>query len=409
MLPLLLGISIDTGGSMVSRPRSTPMNSNREERQSELRASLTLSLAEGLGPSAFQSLLQRFGSASQAVAASDADLLQSGLRPQQLAGLRTVDPREVEQLMQWGEAEGRQLLAFTDPAYPPQLRAIADSPPVLYVIGDPSLLSGPIVAVVGSRKASHYGALQARRLAAEIAASGLTLVSGLAYGIDVAAQEAALKAGGAVLSVAGHGLDTIYPSSHAAVAAKIAAQGALVSELPPRTKAKPEFFPRRNRIISGLSLGICVIEAALPSGSLITARCAAVQGREVFALPGPVNLPTSRGCHQLLREGASLLEGVDDLLSTLAKRLENWLPPAASAVKGGVEGTGQADQLAAALSSMPAGAHPVIEALSAGALSIEALLDCVDLPPTELAGVLLELEMGALVKQGRDGRYERAN
>ena len=386
------------------------MNPNEEERPSELWASLTLSLAEGLGSGAFQSLLERFGSASQALAASDADLLQAGLRPQQLAGLRTVDPGEVERLLQWGEAEGRQILAFTDPVYPPLLRSIADSPPVLYVIGDAALLSGPVVAVVGSRKPSHYGTLQARRLAAEIAASGLTLVSGLAYGIDVAAQEAALQAGGAVLSVAGHGLDHLYPSSHAAVAAKIAAQGALVSEFPPQIKAKPEFFPRRNRIISGLSLGICVLEAALPSGSLITARCAANQGREVFALPGPVNLPTCRGCHQLLREGAFLLEGVDDLLSALAKGLENWLPHAASAggAKGEVEGGGQAHQPDAALSSMPADAHLVIEALSAGALSVEALLDCVDLPPAELSGLLLELEMSSLIKQGRDGRYERA-
>ncbi len=383
------------------------MKSNREELPGELRACLTLSLVEGLGSGAFHSLLERFGSAARTLTASDGDLLGASLRPQQLAGLRTVDPRPVERLLQWGEKEGRRILAFTDTAYPPQLKSIADAPPVLYVIGDPALLSGPVVAVVGSRKPSHYGVVQARRLAAEIAASGLTLISGLAYGIDVAAQEAALKAGGTVLSVAGHGLDHLYPGSHAAVAARIVEQGALVSEFPPEIKARPELFPRRNRIISGLSLGICVIEAALPSGSLITARCAASQGREVFALPGPVNLPTSGGCHQLLREGAFLLERVEDLLSVLAKGLEQWLPPAAGAAGEAREGAGRRD--AALLSSLPAGAIAIVEALSTEALPLEALLDRVDLKPADLSALLLELDMAALVKQGRDGRYERLN
>ena len=382
-------------------PKPTPA-----ERSGELWSCLVLSLAEGIGPGAFHKLLERFGSAGQALAAGDAELLESGLLPQQVAGLRTVDPREVEALLQWGEREGRQLLAITDPAYPPRLRSIADGPPVLYVIGDPSLLSGPVIAVVGSRKPSHYGILQARRLAAEIAASGLTLVSGLAYGIDVAAQEAALKAGGAVLSVAGHGLGHLYPGSHAAVAAEIASRGALISEFPPELRARPEFFPRRNRIISGLSLGVCVIEAALPSGSLITARCAATQSREVFALPGPVSLPTSRGCHQLLREGAFLLEGVDDLLSVLAGELEKWSSSApAGAPAAAAGGSARDDQ---ALASLPTGASSVIEALSTGALPAEALLERVDLDPAGLSGLLLELEMAGLVSQNPDGRYERS-
>lgn len=212
---------------------------------------------------------------------------------------------------------GMQLLCWGDAAYPPLLRQIHGPPPVLFIQGNADLLRHPQLAVVGSRRASREGLRNARDLAADLAAAGVTVTSGLALGIDAAAHAGALEAGGRTLAVLGTGVDRLYPAQNRVLGERIAREGALVSEMCPGAPPRASHFPRRNRIISGLSLGVLVVEAGLRSGSLITARLALEQGREVYAVPGSIRNPASRGCHRLLRQGASLVESVDDILGEL--------------------------------------------------------------------------------------------
>jgi DNA processing protein len=218
------------------------------------------------------------------------------------------------------------LLRQGQPGYPPQLACIPDPPELLYFRGDPAVLSAPAIAIVGSRRPTPAGRATAFEFARRLASHGLVVTSGLAAGIDAAAHRGALAAGGATVAVCGTGLDRTYPEAHAALAAEIAAQGAVVSEFPPGTKPLPHHFPRRNRLISGLSLGVLVVEARHRSGSLITARLAAEQGREVFALPGSIHNPLARGCHRLIRDGARLVETVQEVVAGLQADLFAALP-----------------------------------------------------------------------------------
>jgi DNA processing protein len=210
------------------------------------------------------------------------------------------------------------LITWDDERYPPLLRDIPSAPAALFVAGDPDVLWQPQVAVIGSRNPTAGGRDNARNFAGELALRGMTITSGMAAGIDSVAHAAALDAGGSTVAVAGTGLDVVYPASGRELAERIRGQGALVSELPPGTPARRAHFPSRNRIISGLSLGVLVIEAGLRSGTLITARLAATQGRDVFALPGSIHNPLAKGCHRLIREGARLVESVDEILTELA-------------------------------------------------------------------------------------------
>ena len=214
-------------------------------------------------------------------------------------------------------AGGARPIAFNDPDYPPQLGDIPDPPVLLYVKGSLKPEDQLAVALVGARKASPYGMRIAERLASSLARVGITVVSGLARGIDAAAHKGALKAGGRTLAVMANGLSEIYPPEHDKLAEEIAAQGAILSEMPMRQSAQSDLFPRRNRIISGLSLGVVIVEAAPRSGSLVTAHHAMEQNREVFAVPGPVDSLLSRGCHHLIRDGAKLVESVEDIMAEL--------------------------------------------------------------------------------------------
>ncbi|NZA25831.1 DNA-protecting protein DprA, partial [Luteimonas sp. SJ-92] len=218
----------------------------------------------------------------------------------------------------WLARPGHHLLGWHDPDYPPLLRAAPSPPLALFVAGDPMLLWHPAVAVVGSRSPSAGGRDNARAFAHALAASGLGVTSGLALGIDTAAHLAALAAGGPTVAVLGSGIDRPYPRTNAALHARIAEAGAVVSEHPPGTGALREHFPSRNRIIAGLSLGTLVVEAAQRSGALITARQAAEAGREVFAVPGSIHNPVARGCHRLIRDGAALVERADEVIAALA-------------------------------------------------------------------------------------------
>ena len=223
-------------------------------------------------------------------------------------------------------AAGSTLLRLGAPGYPGQLAAIADPPAWLHLRGDPAVLAAPAIAIVGSRRPTPAGRATAFEFARQLAACGLVVTSGLAAGIDAAAHRGALAAGGRTVAVCGTGLDQTYPPGHATLAAEIAAQGALVSEFPPGTLPLPHHFPQRNRIISGLSLGVLVVEAQHRSGSLITARLAAEQGREVFALPGSIHNPLARGCHRLIRDGARLVETVQEVVAGLQADLFAALP-----------------------------------------------------------------------------------
>lgn len=226
--------------------------------------------------------------------------------------MRTTDDAE------WLLDGRHQIIRHDDDLFPRLLQQIPNPPLLLYVNGDPDLLQLPALAIVGSRNPTAGGERNAFEFARHLASIGFTIVSGLAQGIDTAAHRGALAAGGATIAFLGHGIDRIYPASNKPLAEEIAASGALVSEFPLGTHPGKELFPQRNRLISGISLGTLVVEAARRSGSLITARLAAEQGREVFALPGSIHNPLARGCHQLIRQGAKLVESTDDIVSELA-------------------------------------------------------------------------------------------
>ncbi|MDB6087930.1 MAG: protecting protein DprA, partial [Gammaproteobacteria bacterium] len=275
-----------------------------------------LARAPGLTAEHVRALLAATGGEADFVRGSRA-LAEVGIPRAAKAFLASPDEAALRSDLQWIEASGAQLVLCTDTVYPPLLAQTTGAPPVLFVLGSVASLHSPQLAMVGSRSPTAAGRKTARDFAAWFARAGLTVTSGLAVGVDAASHEGALLVGGLTVAVFGTGLDQVYPSENAALAARIRERGALVSEFPPRTRPLRVNFPRRNRIISGLSYGTLVVEAARRSGSLVTARLAAEQGREVFAIPGSIHSPVSRGCHQLIRDGAKLVEAVDDVLSEL--------------------------------------------------------------------------------------------
>lgn len=241
-----------------------------------------------------------------------------GLRAKLLEQWFAVTDEQIEQALNWAEQPGQCILTLDDERYPEILREISDPPILLYVRGDVELLHAPQLAVVGSRHASRQGLQIAEDFAAYLSSQGLCITSGLAHGIDAAAHRGGLKGIGQTLAVVGTGLDRIYPAANQNLARQIAQQGALVSEYPLGTRPLAQNFPKRNRIISGLATGCLVVEAALRSGSLITARQAMEQGREVFAIPGSINNSLAKGCHQLIKQGAKLVESSQDIFEELA-------------------------------------------------------------------------------------------
>ena len=271
-----------------------------------------------MGGAQLIALIEKFGGVDALVRASRRDLERAGLAADSIDALRHPDEELLAGDQAWLAGAGDHLLPFDDERYPALLRDTPSPPAALWVDGDPDVLWQPQIAVIGSRNPTAGGRDNDRDFATELSARGLAVTSGLASGIDSVAHRAALDAGGFTVAVAGTGLDTVYPASGRPLAERIRAQGALVSEFPPGTPARRHHFPSRNRIISGLSLGVLVIEAGLRSGTLITARLAAGQGREVFALPGSIHNPMAKGCHRLIRDGARLVENVDDVMQELA-------------------------------------------------------------------------------------------
>ena len=363
-----------------------------EERDAWLRLKLT----PGVGDATARKLLAAFGlpgalfsRAQSALTAVVGPALATRLQTEP-EGWRELCARTAA----WLDAgEGRrQLLTLGDPGYPPELLQTEDPPLLLHVEGDLAALRHPLrLAVVGSRNPTAQGADHARAFAQALAGAGACIVSGLALGIDAAAHEGALAAGGSTLAVVGTGLDLVYPRKHQALAQRIAAQGALVSEYPLGTPPQAANFPRRNRIISGLSQGVLVVEAALQSGSLITARQAAEQGREVFAIPGSIHSPQSRGCHALIRQGAKLVESAQDILEELRCSPATGIDGMAATGDGG---EGKQDD-------------PLLQALGYEPCGIDALQARCGLDTATLQARLLELEFDGLVARLPGGLYQR--
>jgi len=260
-------------------------------------------------------LRAHFGSVDRIATASEADLAAAGLAPQAAQQLARSDAAQLDVDLRWTTGNGHLLITLDSPYYPDLLKQLRGAPIALFMRGQVATLSTPQLAIVGARNPTRLGRETAEAFAQHLAACGLTITSGLAVGIDGAAHRGALKGNGLTVAVCATGLDTIYPREHRELAESIC--DALVSEFPPNTPPLKFHFPRRNRLISGLSLGTLVVEAAIHSGSLITAKFAADQGREVFAIPGSIHNPLARGCHQLLKNGAKLVESADDVLAEL--------------------------------------------------------------------------------------------
>jgi len=304
------------------------------------------------------------------------------------------EERQTEAALEWSAGDGCTLLLFEQTSYPALLREIDCPPPLLFVQGDVGALSLPTIAMVGARRCSEYGRQQALWLATELAARGLVISSGLAQGIDAAAHQGALAGGGVTVAVLGTGIDRVYPQSHEDLAERIKNRGALVSEFPLGMPALPANFPRRNRIVTGLALAALVVEAGLRSGSLISARLATEQNREVLAVPGAINRATARGCHQLIRQGAKLIEGPEDVLEELPAQVQNKLHPQIDVEQTAAENRHQ----------LPASALLILEQLEGGSSLYDTLLERTRLPASELTALLLELQMAGLVKN-QSGRY----
>jgi DNA processing protein len=348
---------------------------------------LRLCRAENVGPITFFQLLRHFGSAEAAIAALPELAARGGRRRPLRAPSRATAERELAE----HERLGATLIGWGEPGYPERLANIPDPPPFLAVLGYPHLLEQPCVAVVGARNASTNGRLIARQIAAGLGAEGFCVASGLARGIDAAAHEAALDIG--TVAVVAGGIDVVYPKENQALYEAIVAQGAIVCENPPGTEPQARHFPRRNRLIAGLSLGVCVVEAAARSGSLITARLALEQGREVFAVPGSPLDPRAHGANDLIRNGAVLTETAADIVGTLAASLRTPLEqPVDTAFEPEAPPAPSDDALEAAR-------RTIQESLSPTPVAADELIRALGIPAPLLSTVLLELELA--------GRLER--
>ncbi len=308
------------------------------------------------------------------------------------------DAERIARDLAWLEGPNRRLVTVDDPLYPLPLAAIPGMPPALFVEGDPALLSRPQVAIVGSRAATMAGREAAFDFAARLAAAGFAITSGLAAGVDGAAHRGALAAQGVTIAVCGTGLDRVYPAEHRDLAAAIAASGCLVSEFATGTPPRAENFPRRNRLMSGLARGVLVIEAASRSGSLITARHAGEQGRDVMALPGSVHNPLARGCHRLIKDGAALVETVDDVLAVLGVfPAAGAAPPAAETGSGAEIPHGPLDS----------DAEMLLNALGFGPAGLDRLVQRTGLAAQSVISKLQLLELEGRVEALAGGRYSR--
>ncbi|GAA4650468.1 DNA-processing protein DprA [Kistimonas scapharcae] len=342
----------------------------------------------GLGLKRFQFLLEHIGSPEKVLSLSLKGLLE--IMPKSLAmniassGKSAVVQESLAATRQWLSGSNHHIICRDSSGYPSSLATIADPPPLLFALGNPEHLLSPQIAVVGTRSPTPQGKHHAFQLSEALVACGLTVTSGLAIGIDGEAHKGALSGKGATVAVVATGLDRVYPERHRSLAEVISNHGVLVSEFPLGTLPRPGHFPRRNRIISGLSHGVLVVEADVKSGSLITARLANEQGREVFAVPGPINNPCTRGCHSLIREGATLVEGVEHILQELTGPLGCW-QPVTSDTHDELPETGSDSE------------KQVLNAMGFEACHTDDVVLRTGLSSQKVAGILLDLELAGKI------------
>jgi DNA processing protein len=355
---------------------------------------LALHRTPGVGPITFARLLEQFGCPENVFSnPAEAELVSSRTR----SALLQPDWQQIENDLRWFDSADRHIVTLHDSRYPELLKQIADPPSLLFVQGDVDLLSQWQIALVGSRNPSASGRDTAYEFGRYLAQGGITICSGLAMGIDAAAHKGALAVEGKTVAVIGTGLDRVYPAKHRELAHEIASTGAIVSEFALGTEPRAENFPRRNRIISGLSLGTLVVEAALQSGSLITARMAMEQGREVFAIPGSIHNPLARGCHQLIRQGAKLVENANDILEELG-------------ALAGVQSVENTDEPEQELSENTDDDYQVLlNHLGYDPIQIDKLIERCGLTADAVSSMLLLLELQGKVESFAGGRYARVS
>ncbi|CAN4266301.1 Smf Predicted Rossmann fold nucleotide-binding protein involved in DNA uptake [Methylophilaceae bacterium] len=350
---------------------------------------LSLSKIEGLGSQTFCQLLKTFGSPSEIYRKKFKELRAVVSEKIALEIGQGVDQTGLQDTLTWLAQANNHLVTLADADYPKALLEIADPPPLLYAKGNLALLNKLSIAIVGSRNASVQGEKNAEAFAQGLAEHGLCIVSGLALGIDGAAHRGALKAKGDTIAVVGTGLDMVYPAQHRDLAHQIAKSGLIISEFPLGTLSKPQNFPRRNRLISGLSLGCLVVEANLKSGSQITARLSAEQGREVFAIPGSIHSPLAKGCHQLIKQGAKLVDSLQDIVEEL-----NLSKAVSAPVAEENSPTNQDQQM-------------LLDAMAYDAISIETLVQLTGLTVSTLSSMLTLLELEGRITGLAGGQYQQ--
>ena len=371
----------------------------------QTKAWLTLVHTNKLGPATLKKLFAQFSSPIEILSASRNSLQSLGVSKLVIDGLLEPDKAAIQKDLAWLQHDDHHLITIQDSAYPELLRQIPDPPYVLYALGKQSLAEGlltdPQLGIVGSRNASAQGKETAKSFATQLANKGLVITSGLASGIDGAAHQGALLASiGSTIAVAACGLDRVYPADHRQLAEQISQQGLIISEFPIGTSPAPGHFPRRNRIISGLSLGVLVVEASMKSGSLITARLANEQGREVFAIPGSIHNPLSKGCHALIRNGAKLVETVEDVLEELAHSIDMSMlkvDEEISARHGSNDETRSLDPQHA----------KILNCMGVESMSIDEIIEHSGLAAEVVSSILLILELNNHVIHHGNGIYVR--
>jgi DNA processing protein len=365
---------------------NAPLQTNAAE---SLADAVRLSLVTGVGPRLRKALLEEFGAAGAVLAAAPADLRRvPGIGVELTRRIAAAnDEIDVQAELDLCAANNIRILTDHDDDYPRALREIYDPPAILFVRGQILPPDALALAIVGSRHATAYGIAQAERLSGSLARAGLTIISGLARGIDAAAHRGALAAGGRTVAVLGSGLLNVYPAEHAELAERVVAQGALISEVPPHSPPLAAAFPQRNRIITGMSLGVLVVEASTRSGALISARHAMEQGREVFAVPGRIDNRMAHGCHRLIRDGAKLVETADDVLEELGPLVAPTQNAAGEAVHHPAE---------LLLNDVE---QQVLSAVSSDPITIDAILAASGLPTGQVLSTISVLEMRHLVRR----------
>ena len=350
---------------------------------------ISLNQIHGIGPQTFYQLLQTFGNPANIFSTSYHQLTHVVSDAIASMIIQGPDQEALTDNLQWLSQPHNHIVTLADDHYPKALIEISDPPPLFYAKGNLALLNQPSIAIVGSRNASVQGEKNAEAFAFDLCGYGLCVISGLALGIDGAAHRGALKANGSTIAVVGTGLDIVYPAKHRELAHQIAERGLIISEFALGTPSKPQNFPKRNRIISGLSLGCLVVEANLQSGSQITARLATEQGREVFAIPGSIHSPMAKGCHQLIKQGAKLVDCIQDIVEELNLEIK--------------------ENAESATENTSVDNHPLLKLMGYEPINLENLVTMSRLTVSEVSSMLMLLELDGRVVSLAGGQYQKLN